>query len=99
MAEIMAARGAGERTDQQRRGEAEQLEARRHHDVWDRLANIACPTLVAAGRYDGIAPVGNSEGIAARIAGAELRVYDGGHAFFVQDPAALPDLVEFLAAP
>jgi 3-oxoadipate enol-lactonase len=97
LAEIMAARGAVERTDEQRRGEAEQLQARRHHDVWDRLPRIACPTLVAAGRYDGIAPSSNSEGIADRIPGAELRVYDGGHAFFVQDAAALPDLVEFLA--
>jgi pimeloyl-ACP methyl ester carboxylesterase len=99
MAEVMAARGAVGRSDEQRRGEAEQLDARRHHDVWDRLGHISCPTLVAAGRYDGIAPLTNSEGIASRIAGAELRVYDGGHAFFVQDPAALPDLVEFLAAP
>ena len=49
------------------------------------LARITCPTLVAAGRYDGIAPLANSEAIASRIAGAELRVYEGGHAFFVQD--------------
>ena len=97
MAEIMAARSAAERTDEQRRGEAEQLQARRHHDVWDRLDRIACPTLVTAGRYDGIAPLSNSQGIADRVPGAELRVYEGGHAFFVQDAAALPDLVEFLA--
>jgi 3-oxoadipate enol-lactonase len=67
--------------------------------VWDRLPAITCPTLVAAGRHDGLAPVANSEAIASRIAGAELRVYDGGHAFFVQDPAALPALVDFVASP
>ena len=38
----------------------------------------------------------NSAAIASRIPGAELRVYDGGHAFFAQDPAALPDVQAFL---
>jgi pimeloyl-ACP methyl ester carboxylesterase len=74
-----------------------QLEARRHHDVWDRLDRVTCPTLVAAGRWDGIAPVANSEAIAARVADAELRVYEGGHAFFAQDRRALPETIEFLA--
>lgn len=97
MAQMMAARAEVEKTDEQRRGEREQLDARRHHDVWDRLERITCPTLVAAGRYDGIAPLANGEAIASRIAGSELRTYDGGHAFFVQDAAALPELVDFLA--
>jgi pimeloyl-ACP methyl ester carboxylesterase len=65
--------------------------------VWDRLHRIRCPTLVACGRYDGIAPPANSDAIAARIAGAELRTFEGGHAFFVQDPSALPALVGFVA--
>jgi pimeloyl-ACP methyl ester carboxylesterase len=98
LSEMMAARGADDaKSDEQRRGEAAQLDARSHHDVWDRLPRITCPTLVAAGRYDGIAPLANSEAIASRIPGSELRVYEGGHAFFAQDPAALPDLVDFLA--
>lgn len=79
------------------RGFSLQLEARRHHDVWDRLGRITCPTLVAAGRYDGIAPLPNSEGIAQRIPRAELRLYEGGHAFFGQDAKALPEILEFLA--
>jgi hypothetical protein len=37
--------------------------------------------------------------IASRIAGAELGGYDGGHLFFVQDPAALPEFEAFLQAP
>ena len=45
---------------------------------------------------DGIAPVANSEPIAARVPHAELRLYEGGHAFFAQDPRALPDLMSFL---
>jgi pimeloyl-ACP methyl ester carboxylesterase len=99
LAEMAGARrdDAG-KSDDQRRGETEQLQARRHHDVWDRLHRVACPTLVAAGRYDGIAPLANSEAIASRIPSAELRVYEGGHAFFAQDGAALPDLVDFLAS-
>ena len=67
----------------ERRGEAEQLAARSGHDVWDRLPAIGCPTLVAGGRYDGIAPPANSEAIASRIAGADLRFYEGGHLFFM----------------
>ena len=88
-----------EKTPQQLRGEQLQLEARRGHDVWDRLHRISCPTLVAAGRYDGLAPVENSERIASRITGSELRVYEGGHLFIAQDRRAFPELIEFLAQP
>jgi len=77
-------------------GRLAQLEARRHHDVWDRLGTVDCPTYVACGRYDAIAPMANAEAIATRITGARLRVYEGGHAFFVQDRAALVDLHHFL---
>jgi len=80
-------------------GAAAQLEARRGHDVWDRLGAVSCPTLVASGRFDGIAPPANGRALAARIAGAELRLYEGGHAFFAQDPTALPEILAFLSAP
>jgi 3-oxoadipate enol-lactonase len=76
-----------------------QLEARAGHDVWDRLDAITCPTLVGYGNYDGIAPAQNSTAIASRISGAELRGYEGGHLFFVQDPTALPEFEAFLLAP
>jgi 3-oxoadipate enol-lactonase len=95
---MLAARQANEKSDEVRRGEAEQLGARSHHDVLDRLGRITAPTLVAAGRYDGIAPLPNSEAIASHIAGADLRVYEGGHAFFAQDPAAFPEVLDFLTA-
>ena len=62
----------------------------------DRLGRVRCPTLVGSGRYDGIAPVVNGQAIADRIPDAEFRVYDGGHLFLVQDPAAWPDLAAFL---
>jgi pimeloyl-ACP methyl ester carboxylesterase len=98
LVEMMAQRALGEKTPDQLRGEAEQLGARSRHDVCDRLARITCPTLVASGRYDGIAPPANAEAIASRVPGAELRFYEGGHAFFAQDPKALPDVRAFLAA-
>jgi 3-oxoadipate enol-lactonase len=79
-------------------GRRAQLAARRGHDVWDRLAAVACPTLVACGRFDPIAPMVNSEAIASRIEEAELRAYVGGHAFLVQDRAALPDILAFLTS-
>ena len=96
LAKAMAARNAGSKSDEQRRGEREQLLARSHHDVCDRLGSISCPTLVAGGKYDGIAPPANSEAIASRVPNAELRLYEGGHAFFAQDARALPEILDFL---
>jgi pimeloyl-ACP methyl ester carboxylesterase len=95
--DMLATRARAPKTDEQRRGEREQLEARRHHDVWNRLSRVTCPTLVASGRFDGIAPPANGEAIASRIPGAELRVYEGGHVFMFQDPRALPEVLAFLA--
>ena len=94
--EGLGARGRRERTAEQQRGEREQLLARSHHDVTDRLPRITAPTLVASGRYDGIAPLANGESIARGIPGAELRVYEGGHLFTAQDPKAQPEIIDFL---
>ena len=96
LVDVMGKRSSEPKDPEVERGERAQLEARRHHDVWDRLPQITAPTVVAAGRYDGLAPLANSEAIAGRIPGAELRVYEGGHAFFVQDDRALPDVTAFL---
>ena len=73
-----------------------QLAARRGHDTWDRLDALACPTLIAAGRHDGIAPLANAEALAGRIPGARLAVFDGGHGFFFDDRAAWPAMLAFL---
>lgn len=77
-------------------GAHRQLEARAAHDTWDRLPRIACPTLIAAGRYDGIALPATQEKMAGRIPGAELRWYEGGHLFMLQDRAAYREIVAFL---
>jgi 3-oxoadipate enol-lactonase len=73
-----------------------QLEARRGHDTSARLGQIGCPTLVCGGRYDGIAPPENSRFLAAHIPGAGLEMFDGGHAFFMQDASAMPAMRAFL---
>lgn len=93
---MLADRARAPKTPEVRRGERLQLGARRSHDVWEAIASLRCPVFVAAGRYDGIAPVDHSWAIAGRIPGAELHVYDGGHAFFAQDPLALPEILDFL---
>jgi len=79
-------------------GLALQLEARRHHDSWLRLVQIVAPTLVVAGRHDGLAPPANARALAAAIGGAQLEIFDGGHAFLTQDPKAWPRVGAFLAA-
>lgn len=98
LAELAAQRRAAPSAGDVRRGERAQLDARSRHDVLDRLHRITCPTLITSGRYDGIAPPANSEEIAARVPEAELRCYEGGHLFLVQDPTAMPRILEFLSS-
>jgi 3-oxoadipate enol-lactonase len=38
----------------------------------------------------------NSELLAARIPGARLEVFEGGHLFMIQDRSAFPAIIEFL---
>jgi 3-oxoadipate enol-lactonase len=77
-------------------GARRQLEARAGHDTWDRLDQISCPVLIAAGRYDGIALPKTQDRMADRIAGSKLRFFEGGHMFMLQDRAALPAMLDFL---
>jgi 3-oxoadipate enol-lactonase len=93
---VIEARAADRNRD--RRGIEEQLKARGNHDTWDRLAAITCPTFIGCGRYDGIAPLQNSEAMASAIGGAELHVYGGGHLFLAQAPESFDDLTKFLLA-
>ena len=95
----MAVNRSQEPDPERNRGQLDQLQARRSHDVWDRLPSITCPTLVACGRFDGIAPPPNSAAIASRKAGAELHTYQGGHAFLAQDPSSITGVISFLKEP
>ena len=79
-------------------GARRQIEARALHDTWDRLPGITCPVLIAAGRYDGIALPATQERMAARIPGADLKWFEGGHLFMIQDRAAYPAMIGFLSA-
>jgi 3-oxoadipate enol-lactonase len=99
LAERLTAAGQDQRDPAAAAAHQAQLEARAGHDVWDRLGAITCPTLVGYGNYDQIAPVQNGTALASRIRGAELRGYEGGHLFLVQDPDALPEFEAFLQAP
>jgi len=77
-------------------GARRQLEARAGHDTWDRLGQIACPVMIAAGRYDGVALPQTQERMAERIPGARLSFFEGGHLFMIQDRTATPAMATFL---
>jgi 3-oxoadipate enol-lactonase len=78
-------------------GARRQLEARAGHAAWDRLEQIHCPVLIAAGRYDGVALPETHERMAGRIAGSILSFFERGHLFMLQDRAAIPAMVAFLS--
>ncbi|MBC7101784.1 MAG: alpha/beta fold hydrolase [Parvibaculum sp.] len=77
-------------------GRRRQLEARALHNTWSRLDQIRCPTLICGGKYDGIALPETQELMASRIRGAQLRFFEGGHLFMLQDRTALPAMISFL---
>ena len=78
-------------------GARRQLEARARHDTWERLGDIRRPVMIAAGRHDGVALPAAQERMAGRIPGAQLRFFEGGHLFMLQDRSAMPAIAEFLA--
>lgn len=77
-------------------GARRQLEARAHHNTWNRLTGLAASTLVAGGRYDLQASPVNVSNLAERIPNAELAFFDGGHLFMLQDRTAWPTVSDFL---
>jgi 3-oxoadipate enol-lactonase len=78
-------------------GARRQLAARSEHDTFDRLPQLAMPVGLFAGRYDGISVPAAQRAMRRQIPGATLRFFDGGHFFMLQDPAAFPAIIEFLA--
>ena len=76
-----------------------QLGARAGHDVWDRLPMISAPSLICGGRDDGIATPEAQQAIVERIPEAQLRLFDGGHMFLLEDRAAFPAIIKFLETP
>jgi 3-oxoadipate enol-lactonase len=76
-----------------------QLRARAGHDVWDRLPQITAPTLICGGRHDGIATPDAQAAMASRIPNSELRMFEGGHMFLLEDRSAFPAIIAFLETP
>jgi 3-oxoadipate enol-lactonase len=94
--DMMAEQFERPRSVEATQGVALQMAARAGHNTYGRLSRITARTLVAAGRFDGIAPPANAAAMAARIPLAELQEFDGGHLFMIQDPTAFPAICEFL---
>lgn len=76
-----------------------QMAAVQAFDSFDRLPQIAAPTLVVHGDRDILVPVENAQVLKDRIPGAELRVIAGaGHLFVLEFPEeSAAAVVEFLA--
>ena len=87
---------AEHKTPEFRAGARRQLMARAEHDIEAQLSEITHCTLICAGKYDGIAPLENQDVMAKALTNSELRWYEGGHLFLVQDRAAWPDIVQFV---
>lgn len=79
-----------------RDGARRQMDARRHHDTWERLPQLAMPASVFAGRHDDIAPPSAQRRLSQRVPGAGYQEFNGGHLFFAQDPAATPAILAAL---
>ncbi len=73
-----------------------QLLARKDLDTWDRLPAITALTLVCGGKYDGIALPETQARLAGRIPNAQLRMFEGGHMFLIQDREAFSAISAFL---
>jgi len=75
------------------------MEAAQGHDVYDRLPQIRCPTLVITGKDDALIPWENSRLIAQRIDGAQLTILEpAGHCFWLEQPEKSHDAIaRFLA--
>ncbi|MFH1058181.1 MAG: alpha/beta fold hydrolase [Pseudomonadota bacterium] len=78
-------------------GARRQLGARIGHDTFDRLPQLAMPTLVCGGLFDGVAAPPVLAALAAAIPGARLELFQGGHQFLDQDPRAWQRVLGFLA--
>ena len=77
-------------------GITRQIQARSHHNTFDRLPKIQIPTLVCGGEYDRQARPEVVRNLHAQIPDAELRFFAGGHGFLSQDPQAYEVISGFI---
>lgn len=73
-----------------------QLEARSGHDCTENLRRITHETLIAGGKYDMIAPERNLAEMHRLIKYSNLKIFEGGHLFLIQDKSAWPEIISFL---
>jgi 3-oxoadipate enol-lactonase len=67
------------------------------HDAYERLNQLAAPTLVVHGEQDIFVPPANALVLAERIPGAQLRLWpDAGHMYIIDEPRADRDIARFL---
>ena len=90
-------RNAGADEPGRETGALRQLEARIHHDTYDRLPEIKLPVFIAGGSYDGIAPPANLQAIQRQIKQARLEFFQGGHDYYDHDPLAYQRIADFLS--
>jgi pimeloyl-ACP methyl ester carboxylesterase len=67
------------------------------HDAYERLNQMAAPTLVVHGERDVFVPPANALVLAERIPGAQLRLWpDAGHMYTIDEPQADREIASFL---
>jgi 3-oxoadipate enol-lactonase len=67
------------------------------HDAYERLSQMAAPTLVVHGEQDIFIPPANAVVLAERIPGAEFRLWpNAGHMYIIDEPRADQEIARFL---
>jgi 3-oxoadipate enol-lactonase len=67
------------------------------HDAYERLNQVAAPTLVVHGERDVFIPPANALVLAEKIPGAELQLWpDAGHMYIIDEPQADREIARFL---
>ena len=73
-----------------------QIGARKLHNTYDRLPQLAMPTYICGGRYDKVAPLENQCALLQQIPDARLTVFNGSHMVLWQDAFAFQSIIGFL---
>ena len=67
------------------------------HDAYDRLNQVAAPTLVVHGEQDIVIRPSNALVLAEKIPGSQLRLWpDAGHMYIIDEPRADREIARFL---
>ncbi|MBI5878814.1 MAG: alpha/beta fold hydrolase [Chloroflexi bacterium] len=96
VSQLAAALGMGKDEPGRQTGYLRQLAARQMLDTYDRLPALSMPVFICGGRYDGIAPARNQYAMQRQIPHARVELFEGGHPFLLEDPAAYERIIAFL---